>query len=108
VLTERTVPRLRCRAVVGPANNQLASPDAADLLHRRGILWVPDYVAGAGGVIHAVTTELHRLGPGEARARIAAIEDTVTGLLDTAARLGRTPAEAADALARRRVRTAAP
>ncbi|MWA05144.1 amino acid dehydrogenase [Actinomadura sp. LD22] len=108
VLTERTVPRLRCRAVVGPANNQLASPGVADLLHRRGILWVPDYVAGAGGVIHAVSTELHRLGPGEARARVAAIEDTVTGLLGTADRLGQTPAQAADALARRRVRTAAP
>ncbi|WP_433244249.1 Glu/Leu/Phe/Val dehydrogenase dimerization domain-containing protein [Actinomadura nitritigenes] len=107
VLSERTVPRLRCRAVVGPANNQLTAPGVADLLHGRGILWVPDYVAGAGGVIHAVTSELHRLGPEEARTRVAAIEDTVTGLLDTASRLGRTPAEAADALARRRVEAAA-
>lgn len=107
VLSERTVPRLRCRAVVGPANNQLAAPGVADLLHRRGILWVPDYVASAGGVIHAVTAELHRLGPDEARARVAAIEDTVTGLLDTSSRLGQSLAEAADALARRRVEAAA-
>ncbi|MCE0445967.1 hypothetical protein LT493_16735 [Streptomyces tricolor] len=38
----------RCDAVVGPANNQLATPGVADLLHRRGVLWVPDYVASAG------------------------------------------------------------
>ncbi|MEU2746609.1 GNAT family N-acetyltransferase [Streptomyces collinus] len=105
-LTRRTATDLRCRAVVGPANNQLATPDVADLLHRRGIIWVPDYVASAGGVINAISTELHRVSADEARARVRAIEDTVDDLLDTAQRHGQTPAQAASELARRRLRAA--
>ncbi|MDQ0718001.1 glutamate dehydrogenase/leucine dehydrogenase/GNAT superfamily N-acetyltransferase [Streptomyces luteogriseus] len=103
VLTRQTAADLRCRAVVGPANNQLATPDVADLLHQRDIIWVPDYVAGAGGVINAVSTELHRVTADEARARVRAIEDTVDDLLDTAQRRGQTPAQAASELARRRL-----
>ncbi|GAA2294676.1 hypothetical protein GCM10010234_40380 [Streptomyces hawaiiensis] len=104
VLTRRTAAELRCRAVVGPANNQLATPDVADLLHQRDIIWVPDYVASAGGVINAISTELHRVSSGEARARVRAIEGTVHDLLDTAQRRGRTPAQAASEMARRRLR----
>jgi leucine dehydrogenase len=51
VLSEETVPRLRCRVVAGSANNQLASPKAADLLHERGIVYAPDYIANGGGAI---------------------------------------------------------
>jgi leucine dehydrogenase len=107
VLTRQTAADLRCRAVVGPANNQLATPDVADLLHQRDIIWVPDYVAGAGGVINAVSTELHRVTADEARARVRAIEDTVDDLLDTAQRHGQTPAQAASELARRRLNAGA-
>ncbi|MDH6223789.1 Glu/Leu/Phe/Val dehydrogenase family protein [Streptomyces sp. MJP52] len=106
VLTAQTVPELRCRAVVGPANNQLASPDVADLLHHRGIVWVPDHVVSAGGVINAVSTELHRVGADRAQARVLAIGTTVDELLDTAHRHGRTPARAAEELALRRLRGA--
>ncbi|WP_448317416.1 Glu/Leu/Phe/Val family dehydrogenase [Streptomyces sp. CO7] len=106
VLTGRTVAELRCRAVVGPANKKLASPDVADLLHHRGIVWVPDHVASAGGVINAVSTELQRVGADQAHARVLAIEDTVHDLLDAASRHGRTPAQAADELALRRMRGA--
>lgn len=104
VLTSRTAADLRCRAVVGPANNQLATPDVADLLHQRDILWVPDYVANAGGVINAISTELHRVSADEAHARVRAIENTVDDLLDTAQHRGQTPAQAASELARRRLR----
>ncbi|WBO68518.1 Glu/Leu/Phe/Val dehydrogenase dimerization domain-containing protein [Streptomyces camelliae] len=103
VLDRQTVADLRCRAVVGPANNQLATPEAAELLHERGIVWVPDYVASAGGVIHAVSVELHRLTADEARARVDAIERTVDDLLDTARSRGQSPAQAAGELARRRL-----
>ncbi|GAA1133994.1 Glu/Leu/Phe/Val family dehydrogenase [Streptomyces javensis] len=103
VLTERNVAELRCRAVVGPANNQLAAPHVADLLHHRGIIWVPDYVASAGGVINAISAELHHADADTAHARVRAIEDTVSDLLETAQRLGRTPAQAADELALRRL-----
>jgi leucine dehydrogenase len=105
-LTRRTAADLRCRAVVGPANNQLATPDVADLLHQRDILWVPDHVASAGGVINAISTELHGVSADEARARVRAIEDTVDDLLDTAQRHGQTPAQAANELARSRLSAA--
>jgi leucine dehydrogenase len=100
------VAELRCRAVVGPANNQLATPDVADLLHHRDIIWVPDYVASAGGVINAISTELHHVSADEAHARVRAIEDTVEDLLDTAQHRGQTPAQAASDVAMRRLRAA--
>jgi leucine dehydrogenase len=106
VLTRQTVAELRCRAVVGPANNQLATPDVADLLHQRDIIWVPDHVASAGGVVNAVSTELHHVSADEARARVLAIENTIDDLLDTAQRRGETPARAAGELALRRLRAA--
>lgn len=107
VLTEQSVPGLRCAAIAGPANNQLAAPSVAGLLHGRGIAWVPDYVAGAGGVIYALTVELHHGTPEDALARVQAIEDTVTELLATARRTGTTPAQAAHERARVRLRAAA-
>ncbi|GAA2197957.1 Glu/Leu/Phe/Val dehydrogenase dimerization domain-containing protein [Streptomyces bangladeshensis] len=107
-LTRQSVTRLRCDAVVGPANNQLATPDVADLLHRRGVLWVPDYVASAGGVVHAVSVEVHRLSAEEARARVDAIEHTVTDLLTTADAQDLSPAQAATALVRQRLAAADP
>jgi glutamate dehydrogenase/leucine dehydrogenase len=106
ILTEQLVPNLRCRAVAGPANNQLATPDVADLLHRRDIIWVPDYVGSAGGVIYALTMELHHGTADDALTRIQAIEGTVSDLLHTAERLGVAPAQAALELTRTRLRTA--
>jgi leucine dehydrogenase len=59
-LTVDTIPRLRCRIVAGAANNQLAEPDDAKRLRAAGIVYAPDFVANAGGVLHAIGTE--RLG----------------------------------------------
>jgi glutamate dehydrogenase/leucine dehydrogenase len=98
------VPRLRCAAIVGPANNQLAEPSVADLLHERGIVWVPDYVASAGDVIFSLSVELRHETRASALARVQVIEETVTQLLDAADRTGRTPADAAGDLVRRRLR----
>ncbi|SNS23659.1 leucine dehydrogenase [Streptosporangium subroseum] len=106
ILTEQSVSDLRCHAVAGPANNQLATPDVAGLLHRRDIIWVPDYVVGAGGVIYALTTELHRGTADDALTRVRAIEGTVSDLLHTAERLGTTPAQAALELTQARLRSA--
>ncbi|MGN9788939.1 Glu/Leu/Phe/Val dehydrogenase dimerization domain-containing protein [Nonomuraea sp. ZG12] len=105
LLTEDVVPWLRCSAIAGPANNQLATAAVADLLHRRGIIWVPDYVVSAGGVINALTVELHHETPDKARERVEAIEHTVTDLLDTADHRQVTPAQAAAEQARLRLDT---
>ena len=50
-LNDETIAQLSCRIVCGGANNQLASPDAADKLHKKGILYTPDYIVNAGGAI---------------------------------------------------------
>jgi len=51
IFNDVTIPRLRCRAIAGAANNQLAREDHGDELHRRGILYAPDFVVSAGGLI---------------------------------------------------------
>ncbi|MBC6459050.1 amino acid dehydrogenase [Actinomadura sp. HBU206391] len=108
VLTEDVVPALRCAAVAGPANNQLAGPAVADLLHRRKIVWVPDYVVSAGGVIHALSVELRHSTAEEALARVHAVGETVDDVLAAADRTGITPAQAALDLAALRLRGGTP
>ena len=49
-----SVPRLRCKVIAGAANNQLANDHIADLLAARGMLWAPDFVVNAGGIINIV------------------------------------------------------
>lgn len=95
VLTADVVPALRCRAIVGPANNQLAEDGVAALLHERGIRWVPDYLASAGGVSFAVARELRGAGLDEALRQVHAIGTVTEELLRTADRLGINPHEAA-------------
>jgi len=103
VLTHDLVPRLSCAAVVGPANNQLAEDTVADALHAGGVLWVPDYVASAGGVIFAITSELHGLPPAAAEDRVHAVGDAVTEVLLAAQQDGVAPHRAASRRARERV-----
>jgi leucine dehydrogenase len=95
VLTAEVVPDLRCRAIVGPANNQLAEDGVATLLHERGIRWVPDYLASAGGVTYAVARELRGAGLDEAQRQVHAIGAVTEELLRSADRLGIDPHEAA-------------
>lgn len=102
VLTAGTVASLDVEVVCGGANNQLASPDVADDLAERGILYAPDYVVNAGGVI-AVSDELHPRGPSPQRCR-----DRAEGIADTLAAVF-TAAEAdgvSTEVAARRVATA--
>jgi leucine dehydrogenase len=102
VLNEDTVPRLRCRIVAGAANNQLSDDRVADLLSARGILWAPDFVANAGGVIN-IAEELDSYDPAAARRRVRGIADTLRRIFDDAEASGATPLTAAMELARRRL-----
>ncbi len=108
VLNDETVPRLQVPIVAGAANNQLAEDGVADVLDRQGVLWAPDFVANAGGIIN-ISVELGRGGYDEARARerVAGIGDTLRGLFETAAAEGITPLEAAMDLAAARIGAAA-
>ncbi|HEY8581768.1 MAG TPA: Glu/Leu/Phe/Val dehydrogenase dimerization domain-containing protein [Capillimicrobium sp.] len=105
VLDHETVPRLRCAVVAGAANNQLASDDIAGLLHDRGVLWAPDFVANAGGIVN-ISVELEPEGydPRRARERVRGIGDTLRSVFDDAARRRVTPLAAAHALAERNLR----
>jgi valine dehydrogenase (NAD+) len=103
ILSSTTVPQLRCAAIVGSANNQLAEPADARRLAERGILYVPDYAANAGGLIH-VAAEV-RGSPAEVvPALVARVEDTCRAVLSEARDGGITPLEAADRIAERRLR----
>jgi leucine dehydrogenase len=108
VLTHETVARLGAPIVVGAANNQLASDDVAETLAAHDVLWVPDFVANAAGIIN-IAVELRPEGydPRRARADVRRIGDTVRLVLDEAQAAGITPLEAAMRLARRRVAEAA-
>ncbi len=102
VFHDESVPALRCRVIAGAANNQLADEHIADLLAARGILWAPDFVVNAGGIIN-IAEELDRYDPAVARRRVRAIGETLRRIFDDAERLGTTPLGAATELARVRL-----
>ncbi|WP_409180956.1 Glu/Leu/Phe/Val dehydrogenase dimerization domain-containing protein [Amycolatopsis sp. VS8301801F10] len=85
--------------IVGPANNQIAAEDVATVLRDRGITWIPDVVASAGGIIHAVGREELGMDEAAANARIDAIADTTSAVLAHARERGLTTVQAARELA---------
>jgi leucine dehydrogenase len=105
ILNEETAPRLRCRIVAGAANNQLAGDGIADLLAARGILWAPDFVVNAGGIIN-IAVELGGYDPALARQRVRGIADTLRQIFDDARSARITPLAAAMHLARERLQAA--
>jgi leucine dehydrogenase len=104
-LSVETVPRLRCRIVAGSANNQLAEPGAAELLHARGILYAPDYVINAGGAIAIVGLEQLDWSRSELDEALARIGETLRQIYEGADARGISTAAAADVLAEERLNT---
>ncbi len=90
-LTAELVGQLRCRAVAGPANNQLADESVADLLHVAGIVWAPDVLVSAGGIVGVTAREIDGLGRDDVHARVRGIGTTLAGLLDEAAERDESP-----------------
>jgi leucine dehydrogenase len=103
ILSAETVARLRCRIVAGSANNQLAEPVAAELLHERGILYAPDYVINAGGAVAIVGLEQLGWSRAELDEALARIGKTVTAIFERADEQGVSTAAAADVLADERI-----
>jgi leucine dehydrogenase len=102
VLNATTIPELRCEAVVGSANNQLASAADAERLRHRSVIYAPDFVANAGGVIN-IAEEPHGYDRARAYDRIRTIHDTLLRVFDRADADGITTAAAADRLAEERI-----
>jgi glutamate dehydrogenase/leucine dehydrogenase len=94
VVRESTVTGMKCRVVAGAANNQLVDYGLATVLDRVGILYVPDFVANSGGIIH-VGAEPLGFDEDEVRARVAAAGRRTGELLREAEARHRTPLEVA-------------
>ncbi len=103
VLSAQSIPRLRARVIAGAANNQLAQGQDGAALPAAGILYAPDYVINAGGII-SVSREYHG-GATEAQviADIHAIPARLTEIFERARRENRTTNEVADEMARERL-----
>ena len=95
---------LRCEVLCGAANNVLAEDSLALDLQRRGVLYAPDFIANAGGLIH-VYADLRGQDPVLAEDLVDSIGVTVANVLSDAERAGVTPLEAAHDLARRRLQS---
>jgi leucine dehydrogenase len=106
ILSAETIPKLRCSIVAGAANNQLAAEGVDELVRDAGILYAPDFVINAGGVIHLAGYET--LGWDEAKmaSRLEAIGDTLTEVFDAAERDGVTTDRAARRMADARLAAA--
>lgn len=109
ILNAQTIPNLRCRIVAGAANNQLATPEDAKRLADRGILYAPDYVANAGGIIN-IACEFAPGGYNAAAAheRVKIIAANLKEVFRLAREQGIATAEAADRLAEARIATGGP
>ena len=102
-LNAKTIPMLNCRAIVGSANNQLATDEDAHRLADRGILYAPDFVVNAGGLIN-VYDELNGYSKTRALHRVDSIFEATMNILQTAEEHGINPNEAAVKVADDRIK----
>ncbi len=102
ILNDETIPRLKVEIVAGSANNQLLENRHGDALHELGILYAPDYVANAGGIINGCR-ELLGWERADAMLRVNAIFDTMLAILELAHSKGTPPFRVADELAESRL-----
>ena len=105
ILTAESIPHLRCRIVAGSANNQLATPEDARRLHDAGILYAPDYVINAGGVLQLLGLEELGWDAETLERHLAQIGETLTEIYAAAESQGVTTEEAANRLATSRLAT---
>jgi leucine dehydrogenase len=104
VLSASTIPQLKCRAVVGAANNQLAEAKDAERLQARGILYAPDYVVNAGGAIFGIGVETQGWTQEQAEREVArSVQHALGQVFQLAAAAGITTAAAAQEIAGERL-----
>ena len=101
ILTEASIAALQVSIVAGGANNQLATREDGARLYARGILYAPDYVINAGGIINVSSEFLGDADAAVVRGKIAAIPGRLDEIWAESARDGRDPAAVADMIAQR-------
>jgi len=108
VLSSETIPLLRCRVVCGAANNQLLRDEDADLFAKHNILYAPDYVANAGGVMHGLGLEQLHWSQHHLEQRLEGIGDTLREIFGMAEAEGISTERAAQRLVARRLEEGLP
>ncbi len=103
ILTSTTIPKIRAKVIAGGANNQLATPADGARLAERDILFAPDYVINAGGIISVAAEYYGNSSEDDVRADVGRIKDRLEGIFVQAKETGRPTNELADELARRLV-----
>jgi leucine dehydrogenase len=101
ILTEQSIAALKVPVVAGGANNQLAKPEDGQRIHERGILYAPDYVINAGGIINVCTEYLADGDASLVRERIEGIPVRLEQIWAESQATGVNPAAVADAMAQR-------
>jgi len=107
VLNSETIPRIRAKVVAGAANNQLAAAEDGARLTARGILYAPDYVINAGGVISVTCEYLGDVDEAGVTDLVAQIGPRLAGIFEEAARTGEPTNVIADRQARKIIANAA-
>ena len=103
IINDKTVPMLKCKIVAGSANNQLLENKHASMLQERGILYAPDYLINAGGVINISVEIDQEYSQDTAADRVAGIYEKISLVIETSKRNSITTAEAADLIAEERI-----
>ena len=106
ILTSTTIPKIKAKIVAGAANNQLSTPADGLRLAERDILYAPDYVINAGGIISVEAEYYDEGSEDDVRADVGRIKDRLQDIFVQAKETGRPPHELADELARRLVAAA--
>jgi leucine dehydrogenase len=101
-VNDETIPQLKAKVIAGSANNQLKEPRHGDTIHELGIVYAPDYVINAGGVIN-VADELYGYNQDRALKKVESIYDTIAKVIEIAKRDGIPTYQAADRLAEERI-----
>lgn len=102
VINDKTINRLKCKAIAGAANNVLAEDRHGDELHKKGIIYAPDYVINAGGLMN-VADELNGYNEERALEKVKTIYDNIAKVIEISKRDGIPTYKAADRMAEERI-----
>ena len=102
-ISATTLPQIKAQIIAGAANNQLASSEMGEACRKRGILYAPDYVVNAGGIINVAAEVSGRYDPAWVSAKLDELEVTVQNIFNLAAKEGLATNIIADKLARERL-----
>lgn len=101
-VNDETIPQLKAKVIAGAANNQLKEPRHGDIIHEKGIVYAPDYVINAGGVIN-VADEMYGYNRDRALKKVEGIYDNISKVINISNTEGIPTYLAADRLAEKRI-----